>query len=254
MIHRNSEIVALDLAQFTINLRRQANALFEKIKKKVFDEKPAGFAGLSGCIIYVNYGMDDARPNALPPSHREDHFIRDLIDQLSGFRFDSNKWYQGDSFPEKLDLSELNLADTAGGGRFIAVPLTGSVPTTSFFHKMGFEMGLGFYTRHNADDAWQEVSRLANAHDKPEIAELLISAGAPNEQGFIYPSDEYVINLMLEECPTRSIPELKYIKQILIHKWSSGDIWRIYPDRLQVAKGIYQGLVPSHMPIRTETS
>jgi hypothetical protein len=243
IVYRDGKSIRLDLVQFTFSKRRRANAIFEKMKETISQCEPAAFAQLAGCIVYVNFGLDGKSGHALPFTNKEAAFAQKFISNLSEFEVDRSKWQQG-KLPEKLP--ELNEGSSDGEAGFLVAPMSNAVPGTTFFYRMGFELGLAYYTRFSAADAWNEIHDRVESHDKKEIEEILISAGAPNESGVSFPSDEALILHALKNPPSSNPISPKYVKGVLVHIWSTGAIWEIYPNLEELSQGIYKGVSPVH--------
>lgn len=246
MIHRNGTVEGVDLVQFTFKKRRRANAIFEKLKEEIYKCEPKTFTHLSGSIVYIDFGRNGKRGKAIPFTNKENEYLDRFIAELSQFQIDRKKWEHGE-LSEKPP--ELNNGQSEGGVGFLVAPLRNSVPATNFFYRMGFELGLAFYTRLSVSDAWQEIVSRVDSHDKSCIDELLISAGAPNESGVSFLSDEALILHALENPPIANPITPKNIKNVIVHLWSTGAIWEIYPSYKEITSGIYKGITPLHHAI-----
>ncbi|MBY6222860.1 hypothetical protein [Marinobacter nauticus] len=251
LVQKGDQSVALDLAQLTLEPRRGANALFERVKKAAFACEATTFNNLKGCFVYIDFGLDGKRGHALPFRKSDTEYVDQLIDSLSSFNVDPEKW-PADELPRRLP--ELNQGDSDGEAGFLVAPLASAIPTTPFFSRMAFEMGLAFYTRYGISDAWEEIRRRVRDHDKPEIQELLISAGAPSGHGLSYPSDEIVANLALENAPPDKPLECNHLKAVYVHIWSTGAIWQVFPSIKMLSKGVFKGFGISHQTVKTGNS
>jgi|GEM_PF-5441782 len=251
IVYRDGKPCNLDLVQFTYSKRRRANAIFEKIKEEFKKCEPIRFVELSGTFVYVDFGRDGKRGSSLPFTKKESEYIDKLLIELSEFKVDGKKW-ETKELPEKLP--ELNDGESEGGAGFLVAPMSDAVPATPFFYKMGFELGLAYYTRLSTSDAWKELVDRVYSHDKESIEEILISAGAPNEAGLCFPSDEAFILLALNNPPAENPLQPKFVKSVVVHIWSTGAIWEIYPSLKVITRGIYKGLTPLNHVIQRETS
>lgn len=238
--------IGVDLAQFTLAKRRRANAIFEKLKEEISSIEPKAFSNLRGTMVYVDFGLDGKRGNEIPFTAKYDSYKKDLIKELSNFSVDEKKW-RTEGFQQKLP--ELNEGSSSGGAGFVVAPLSGSVPSTNFFYRMGFELGLAFYTRLSVTEIWNEIWSRVESHDKNCIDEILISAGAPSESGVSYPSDEILALEALKHPQIIAGRKTKHIKSVVIHIWSTGEIWEVYPEYKQIAPRLYQGSALMHHPL-----
>ena len=62
----------------------------------------------------------------------------------------------------------------------------------------GFELGLAYTSLRTAQAAWQEIQRLVDQHDQAGVDILLITSGAPDQHGQIYPAEEAIASFLLE--------------------------------------------------------
>lgn len=137
----------------------------------------------------------------------------------------------------------LGLIQTSHGAVFYVVPLTNGVPSTDFFARRGFELGLAFTSKHNSHTVWKELQRIVSKHDKEQIDHLIISSGAPNEAGLVYPSEDLLIQFSLEQEMQKITP--LHIKAIYLHVWSTGTIAKLWPDCQLISRLFPGGFGPS---------
>jgi hypothetical protein len=112
----------------------------------------------------------------------------------------------------------------------------------------GFELGLAYTSLITAKAAWTEVQRLTDDHDQPGVDILLITAGAPDQRGEIYPAEEAIANFLLDN-PLGLARSPKHIKQIWVHSWMTGRAAVLYPNIAPMFGPLYQGLAPTHHPL-----
>jgi hypothetical protein len=151
--------------------------------------------------------------------------------------------------PEQIEEGDSGIADVEGA-HFRGVPMRGSFPTSHFFLSVGFEVAMAYQTEHDVGQAWGEVERLIDRHDKPEIENLLITVGAPDRHGLAYPSETGLMTFALET----DAPELKpeHIGSVLVHFWMEGAVYQLYPRIEGIASPIYHGgFTPGHFSIAT---
>ena len=113
------------------------------------------------------------------------------------------------------------------------------------FTVSGFEIGLAYTTVITASGAWAEVQRLVTSHDRPGVDLLLISAGAPDRHGNVYPAEEALAAFLLNN-PVGLTQAPVHIKQVVLHSWSSGWAALLHPDMAKMFGPLYEGLVPPH--------
>jgi hypothetical protein len=93
-----------------------------------------------------------------------------------------------------------------------------------------------------------EIHRLAESHDKPGVDGLLITAGAPDRNGNIFPSEEAVARFIVENNLGLE-KQLKHIRWVWLHSWAAGCGTMLYPNRLNMFGPMYASLEPSHHPL-----
>jgi len=76
---------------------------------------------------------------------------------------------------------------------------------------------------------------------------LIITVGAPDYRGNIYPAEEAILDLMLTTTPLFDRPI--NLKRIYIHAWGTGRIIQIFPQMQVINNGNFATLVPPHQPL-----
>lgn len=116
------------------------------------------------------------------------------------------------------------------------------------FTMTGFELGRAYTTLLTARAAWQEVQRLVDQHDQPGVDKLLITAGAPDHRGRIFPAEEATASFLLE-TPLGLTQHPSHIKQVLLHSWATGHATELHPVVNTLFGPIYQSFQPEHSPL-----
>jgi hypothetical protein len=137
----------------------------------------------------------------------------------------------------------VSLAGTDFAG-FYSVPMHGGAPSTAFFARIGFEIGLAYQTTHTREELIEEFLRLVQEHDKEGVDHLLVVAGAPGRNGLSFSSDAYLLDFMLHE--SFEIPPTKHISKIVLHFWGIGRIIELLPARQEIGTRLYSGYGPPH--------
>jgi hypothetical protein len=117
----------------------------------------------------------------------------------------------------------------------------------------GFELGLAYTTLLTAQAAWQEVQRLVDQHDQPGVDILLITAGAPDQRGQIFPAEEAIASFLLE-APLALTRPPSHIKQVLLHSWATGRATELHPAVKPLFGPLYQSFQPEHNSLITQTA
>jgi hypothetical protein len=72
----------------------------------------------------------------------------------------------------------------------------------------------------SVQEATNEQLRRIREHDKPEIDQLLLTAGEPDRNGLRYPAEELLVASLLNESATAI--QVRYIRGIWLHMWGAG--------------------------------
>jgi hypothetical protein len=238
---REHESVNVDCAQFTLAERRKALQMFEALRHRVLESK-ARFTNLRGFIIYVWFGWVEDYSVSLPHHPTQEPAIDSLLDALAHCVPNPNRLLvPSGSLPAQAP--DLGLIKTEHGAFFYVVPLTSGVPATDFFARQGFELGLAFTSRHDREAVWAELQRIIGKHDKAEIDNLIISSGAPNEKGLVYPTEDLIVEFALEREIQLVLPT--HLSAIYLHVWSTGVIVQIWPHHQRMSRLFPGGFGPS---------
>jgi hypothetical protein len=233
----------LDVTRFSITERMRAQALFRKLREQMAAQPRDDFMHLTGSTVYIWFDKDGF--SSLPHRHKED--IDGLIAALRNYEFDPLLSIKQAEEGITEQLGDIGI-DGAEGAHFVGVPMRGATPSSHFFLTMGFEVAMAYQTDHDATQAWDEIRRLIDRHDKPEIENLLITVGAPDRYGLAYPSEVGLMSFALET----DAPELrpKHIQSILVHFWMDGTTFQLHPWIGSIGPPLYQGgFFPGHFAL-----
>ncbi len=236
--------LGMECTRLALPERQAAHGLFRAIRQRIARVAPEHFASLAGNVVYIwfegggNSGL--ARPFAKP----DNEAAADLVQALAEYR------------PQPAALLAHDLPDpapqlptyrTKAGATFYCVPMAGAVPDTPLFNFAGFEIGLAITTSHRASQEWKSLAHRIDKKDVEATDWLLISAGAPDNHGVTYPSEEALARFLLEN-PV-ALPKLKHLKRVTVHLWGSGTAVDIWPECAPVFGPLYEGAVPPHRSI-----
>ncbi|HTP24695.1 MAG TPA: hypothetical protein VMK12_03415 [Anaeromyxobacteraceae bacterium] len=238
----------LDCCALTVQARRGAHALFVTLRRRIVQIDPAAFAHLGGFMLYVwfpgQHGME------LPFRSNDEAPIRELLEALASYRPSAGPTtVSSGELPDQLP--DLDMVTTPSGAAFYAVPFRNAVPDTVFASIMGFDLGFAFTTEHTPSSAWAELERLVVQHDNPGIDWLLLSVGAPNRDGLIFPTEEALAQFMLEHPSPLASPT--HISRITLHLWSTGEAHELLSDVAPSFGPLYMGTIPPHRVIHPAT-
>ena len=238
--------VNVDCVQFTLSERRKALQMFEALRRRVLDSTTR-FTNLRGFMVYVWFGWSPNPAVALPHHPTEVGAIDALLDALRACSPDPDRLLvPSGALPAQAP--NLGLVRTEHGAVFYVVPLTNGVPSTDFFARCGFELGLAFSSRHDRPGVWEDLRRLVSKHDKEQIDHLVVSSGAPNEAGLVYPSEDVLIQFALEHGFQEIAPQ--HLSAIYLHVWSTGTIAELWPGRKLMSRLFPGGFTPSWLNAR----
>jgi len=228
----------VDLTQLTFGKRRAAQARFERIRQSVLDAPRWEFAHLQGHMIFIWFTSESDL--AAPGTDTEG--VDDVLSALRGYSPDTS-WTKLPSTdtPEMLPVEEL--AVDPAGFTFYAVEFEHAVPASEFFELRGFELGLAFQTRHSVAEAWSELRRIVQKHDKPKIDDLIVSVSGPSKSGLMFPSDEMLLGIAMDSGIEQI--ETEFLDRLILHEWSSGRITQVHPEVLEFRAIRPGGFVPA---------
>jgi hypothetical protein len=87
---------------------------------------------------------------------------------------------------------------------------------------------------------------LVGDHDKAGVDTLLVTSGAPDRTGAMYPLEHVMSDFFLQHpipLPTT------HIRQIILHRWATGDAYDISTNPPKpLWSPLYQGYFPAHQP------
>lgn len=110
---------------------------------------------------------------------------------------------------------------------FYAMPMQRAVPCSMFFLRTGFEIGMAYSTTDTTTTIWQELLRVVRDHDQNRIDHLLITVGGPDQDGFMFPAESYLIDTALNM--PEPLTDLHHLSRVSLHFWPNGRIVELYP-------------------------
>lgn len=232
----------VEVAQYTHSQRRQALALLGSVRKALIGASPTRFEHLRDRLVMV--GFDD--PRGLPPHVGDQAAIDAVLERLA--RTDP-----GPAPPTVAATVERHgfgvaLHNTPLGTRTAACFPLPVLPRSELGSRLGFEIAAALTLVVKARDTERELQRLTDAHDRPGNDVLVISAGAPGRSdGFALVADEIAVEPWMMR--TVVMPQPKHIKRILLHRWSHGDVYELFPDYRELSAPLVTGGGPLIVPV-----
>jgi hypothetical protein len=237
--------VGVESTSLTVESRRGVHGLFAQLRRGLQEAEPALFAKLAGHIVYVWFQESEIPGPPVKPHKRSDTPALDaLIQELADYE-PATEELRHHPGPAPQTMPELPLADTPAGARFYAVPLLGGAPGSMLFTLAGFDIALVYTTLLTAEEAWSEVQRLVDSHDKPGVDLLLVTAGGPDANGNVFPAEEAVANFVVEH-PIGLSHSPKHIRRVILHSWGTGRATALYSDIQPIFGPLYQSMTPLH--------
>jgi hypothetical protein len=237
--------IGVESTSLTIQARRGVHDLFVQLRRRLQEAEPAAFAKLAGHVVYVWFQESDAPGPPVEPHKRSDAPALDALVQALADYEPETEQLKRQPGPPPATMPELPLSDTPAGARFYAVPLLGGAPGSMLFTLAGFDIALVYTTLLTAEDAWSEVQRLVDSHDKPGVDLLLLTAGGPDANGNVFPAEEALSSFVVEYPIGLSRPP-KHIKAVILHSWGTGRATGLYPDIQPLFGPLYQSMTPVH--------
>jgi hypothetical protein len=238
--NENKESIGVDLANYTLEDRRDVNARFEKIKDFIRSNYSYELSHLRGHVIY--FWWPEIKNTAKPNRTKES--LAEILKELKNYQ-PKPTIVQGNEIPDAHP--GLHVGQTKLGANFYAHPIMINAPNTRFFLETGFELGLAFSTHTGVEEVWAEINRLIEGHDNDKTQKLIITAGAPNRKGYVYLSEEHLIRMAIAN--PKKINKPKNLTDIYVHLWTSGEIYSLYPDTQLLSPAVFpQGFTISCLP------
>jgi hypothetical protein len=234
--------LAVELAQFTQSTRRQALGLLNAVKRAILEAPAERFQHLRDRLVMV--GFED--PRGLPPRSSDQEAINAVLQRLEILPPGPGP----QSVPEALNsdgFAVLLVNSTLGRGLAACFPLP-ALPQSTLAGQRGFELAASLTVVVRARDTEAELARLTAEHDTPTNHVLLISAGAPGRSdGFALVGDEIAVEPWI--LKTVAMPKPRHLKRILLHRWSHGDVYELFPRYKELAPSRINGGGPLVVPV-----
>lgn len=240
----NGVRIGVESTALTVGDMRGVQGLFVLLRRRLEDTEPTRFWRLAGRIVYIWFESEASQGKLGRPHKRTDEAALDeLVDALANHQPKTRDQLQAaalaGTMPEPVE--------TPNGARFYAVPVENAVPSTTLFYQAGFEIGLAYTSFITAQSAWNELQRLTDKHDQDGVDLLLVTAGGPDVDGNMFPSEERVADFLIDH-PIGLSRKPDHIKTIFLHKWGDGRAVQLYPDVVPLFGPLFQPMVPAHHP------
>ena len=215
--------ITVEMAQFTHSQRREALGLLHSVKQALVRDRSADFQHLRHRLVLI--GFEDRR--GLPPRGFNPAAIESVLDVLR----------HTDPGPEPQTVQKtvephgftvLLKNSPLGQGESACFPLP-VLPHSELANACGFDVAASLTIIDRAADTEAELDRLTREHDVLDNDILVISSGAPaGLSGFPLIAEEIAVEPSILQ--TLNLPEPKHLKRILLHRWSFGDVYQLFPE------------------------
>jgi hypothetical protein len=215
----------VECAALALQQRRHAYALFERFRTRLLDAaRQEPFTHLADCVAAIWFGNG----NKLPPPANDETAVDQLVAMLRAAQVDRaaiaefNAQVAQEGLPETLPLGSgavpIFEAGDAGGANI--TPLDPNSLQGPFPEATGFDLRLQMTVTVTSSDVQTELERLVTNHDQPGVDRLLISIGAPNRDGLLFPGEP----LVFEQLPPPAPVETRHIRVVTMHGFTTGAV------------------------------
>jgi hypothetical protein len=237
--------VGVESTALAIQSRRMIHGLFTNLRRRLQAAESTTFAKLAGHVVYVWFQNPDVPgPPMLPHKRSDVSALDELVSALAAYKPNPDALRTAAAAER---MPELPLADTTAGAKFYAAPLLGGAPGSMLYTLAGFDIALAYTTLITADEAWREVQRLVDEHDKQGVDVLLVTAGGPDSHGNVFPAEELLVNFVLAH-PIGLAHAPQHIKSIVLHSWGTGQATSLHPSVEHAFGPLYGSMMPMHHP------
>jgi hypothetical protein len=228
--------VGVEMTQFTIANRRQAQGLFFEVSSRVANQQRHRISHLSGYQIFMWFGSA-SDPAGLPYRKNDSSLYDQLVEALVAHSPDPEAHkVQGEALPQELGDWPVQSAKDA---RYFSIPLVGGAPASPFYATTGMHTNLAYQSDHSATEEWAKLRAAIARKDRERNNVLVISAGGPDNLGRCFASEEALAEFLLQH------PEPVYaqhLSSIIMHFWSTGQAVQLLGDQpRELWPGYFQG-------------
>lgn len=237
--------VGVEMTQFTISQRRQAQALFFEVTSRLADQQRHRLTHLAGYQVYMWFGS--ASDGASLPYRKNDAASYNAVVEalVAHYPDPDAHLVKGGNLPEQVDVKPVR---ATGEVQYFSLPLLGGVPATPFYAMTGLHTVLAFQSDHVAVDEWARLRTAVERKDRDCNNVLVVSVGAPDRLGRCFASEESLASFMLDNPEPLST---KHLSSVILHFWSTGRAVELVGDSpKELWRGYLQGWSPASHPFR----
>jgi hypothetical protein len=216
----------LECTQWLIGDRVRAAAEFDRIIGLIHELDQNAIRHLRGFMVYVMFSGQTKALGSRPPRTQSTD-AQSFLTVLQAYRPDPPVF---DGLPESLQGT--GIVTRFDGGALSAVPLAVG-HESPLATRWGFDVSLAFQSDVIYDDEWQRFAEAVARKDVSGSTTLLVSAGAPVQGGYSFPSDALAAQAALEGARTSALQTTE-LREIFVHFWEAESIVRITPGQAGV--------------------
>jgi hypothetical protein len=209
----------IELSQLTLEDRLDAQARFAPIRAAVqiaaTGRGSHRFRHLAHHVVYIGF-----EAGKIPVTERS---RREVVDAIAKLRAPAAvSVLENGRIPQQL-LPEVmptrfSRGDMSAAERTVA-------PSTPFYRLTGFELALCYSTTVPNSRAVERFNAVIADHDREGVHDLIIVAGAPNQTGYAFPSDQLIARAALEAAAP--VPSLEFIQRVFLHIWNDRSVCQL---------------------------
>jgi len=232
-VQYEDHFVGLDASVVALPQRRSAYRLFDLFLERI-REDGRDYSSLKGTLVAVWFGGG----SGMPPRRTDLQLTQELAAMLSKTTIDRvlmrkvaediSKTGFPRTFPPGYPIFQF--PDNEGG--FVVSELEQTSSNNEFLGKMGLDCVLQTAVVVDGPLVMSEVLRLIEQHDKPEIDWLILTIGGPDVDGWSYPGED----VMFELVSSADLVIAFHLKRVTVHRWSTGECTELQVSKPQPAR------------------
>lgn len=227
LVTRDGSAHAIDCAALTLEEKRTAEAIFEKLVQKVVVEDNAALQHLAGTHVIISFGHG----TELPPKVTDSTALQEVLEALEEMDFDRDRYARINAeiaehgWPQQMtsDFKDsLGMVEKEAFSFQVSV-IEGWQPRDELSTQLGFDWTLNLPLMIRESSVNKEIQRLVSKHDNGKIDQLLIVIGGPNTNGIGFPAEQGLSSWLNEVEPMSA----RHISEVVAHNWFTGELFGI---------------------------
>jgi len=218
-----SASVGLECTRLADETRIMAQNQLRWLGAEILSRPGELFQAIRGCVVFFQAIGEHGQ--VLPPRAPNPALV-EAVDLMAVL--DPTITSIQDSSPPKPFAPGTVQQTASGTSGMSVVRLPERHRPSSFMNRAGFELRLGYTTRHTKASVLELLQGIVTRKDRPENSILLITAGGADRDGVLHPAEELVAEVLLGALEGPLDPP-KHLTQVVLHRWMTGDAWDLYP-------------------------